>query len=305
MVVLVLPTLNACNTSSNLFKSIEKQTIRPDKILVIDSSSDDDTVPAFKNYGFEVHVIPRSSFDHGATRQLALTLCPDAEIIIYMTQDAILGSSDSIKNILAPFIKDETVGAVCGRQLPHADATPIAAHARLFNYPAVSSIRSKEDIPRIGIKAAFISNSFAAYRRTALTDVGGFPTNTIFGEDTFVAARMLLAGWKIAYAADASCYHSHNYSIWEEFERYFDIGVFHSRERWFIESLGKAEGEGRKFVMSELNYLLRHAPYLIPSALMRTSLKLIGYRLGQQEKRMPLFLKRKLSMNKGFWEKHG
>ncbi len=187
-------------------------------------------------------MISRSSFNHGRTRQLAADLCPEADIIIYMTQDAILASPDSVKNILTGF-NDEKVGAVCGRQLPYPDASPIAAHARLFNYPAVSSVKSKDDIKRIGIKAAFLSNSFAAYRRTALMDVGGFPSNIIFGEDTYVAARMLLAGWKVAYAAEATCYHSHNYRIVEEFRRYFDIGIFHSQEKWFISLLGKAEGE--------------------------------------------------------------
>ena len=89
-------------------------------------------------------------------------------------------------------------------------------------------------ISSIGIKAAFLSNSFAAYRRSALESVGGFPSDTIFGEDTFAAAKMLLNGWKIAYSAEATVYHSHNLTFIEEFRRYFDIGVFHSREKWFM-----------------------------------------------------------------------
>lgn len=271
------------------------------RILVIDSSSTDGTIEMAKHYGVESIIIPQEEFNHGATRQLALSLCPDIDIILYMTQDAILASPDSIKYILAPF-KDEKVGAVCGRQLHRADASPIASHARLFNYPSESSIKSQDDIPKLGIKAAFISNSFAAYRRTALIAVGGFPSDVIFGEDTYVAAKMLQAGWNVAYSAEASCYHSHNYTNMEEFRRYFDIGVFHSREKWFIDSLGKPEGEGKKFVISEMRYLLQHAPWLIPSALVRTGLKLLGYTLGQKEKDLPLWLKRKLSMNKGYWK---
>ena len=300
-IVACIPTLQAASHLPRLFDGLARQSLKNFKVWVIDSSSDDGTAEICRHYGAELDCITKSAFNHGATRQLALTLCPDADIIIYMTQDAILASPDSIKNILAPF-EDEKVGAVCGRQLPHKDASPIAAHARLFNYPAVSSVKSGDDIPQLGIKAAFISNSFAAYRRTALIDVGGFPSDTIFGEDTFVAAKMLQAGWKIAYAADATCYHSHNYSIKEEFERYFDIGVFHSREKWFIESLGKPEGEGKKFVLSELKYLLDKAPWLIPSAILRTGLKLVGYKLGQRAAAMPLWLKRKLNMNKGYWK---
>lgn len=298
---LCIPILNASNEQEKLLASLIIQTHKADDFLVINSESTDDSPAFFRNADAKTFDIRRTDFNHGATRQLALSLCPDADIIIYMTQDAILASPDSIKNILAPF-EDEKVGAVCGRQLPHADASPIATHARQFNYPAEPAIKSKHDIPCIGIKAAFISNSFAAYRRTALMEVGGFPSDVIFGEDTYVAAKMLQAGWKVAYSAEASCYHSHNYSIMEEFRRYFDIGVFHSREKWFISSLGKPEGEGNKFVFSEIRFLLKHAPWLIPSAIVRTGLKLLGYKLGLKEKGMPPWLKRKLSMNTGYWK---
>jgi len=301
-VLLCVPTLNAGFMAPEFLKNLNNQTYSDANVLMIDSSSSDCTIDIFNRYGCSVHVIPRASFNHGATRQLAVDLCPDPDIIIYMTQDAILASPDSVKNILTGF-NDEKVGAVCGRQLPYPDASPIAAHARLFNYPAVSSVKSKDDIKRIGIKAAFLSNSFAAYRRTALMDVGGFPSNIIFGEDTYVAARMLLAGWKVAYAAEATCYHSHNYSIAEEFRRYFDIGIFHSQEKWFISLLGKAEGEGKKFVLSEFKYLLKKAPWLIPSAMLRTVVKLMGYRLGQMGHKLPSQIVKRLSMNKGYWMK--
>jgi rhamnosyltransferase len=300
-VLICIPTLNAEHHLKSFFDEFRNQSRFIYEFIVIDSSSTDLTASICASNGAQIHILPRCSFNHGATRQLVLSLCPDADIIIYMTQDAILASSDSIKNILRPF-EDKDVGAVCGRQLPHADASPIAAHARLFNYPAISSVRSKEDIPCIGIKAAFISNSFAAYRRTALIEVGGFPSNVIFGEDTYVAAKMLQAGWTVVYTSEATCYHSHNYSISEEFKRYFDIGVFHSREKWFIESLGKPEGEGKKFFISELRYLLKHAPLLIPSAILRTGFKLLGYKLGQREQALPTWVKLLLSMNKGYWE---
>ena len=303
-IILCIPTLNGASSSKFLIESLYLQNIYPSGIFVIDSDSSDGTPDLWNSAGANVTNIPVSSFNHGATRQLALTLCPDADILIYMTQDAILASPEAIKNILQPF-EDEKVAAVCGRQLPHADASPISAHARLYNYPAVSSVKEVADIPCIGVKTAFISNSFAAYRSKALEEVGGFPSDVIFGEDTYVAAKMLNAGWKVAFAADATCYHSHNYSIKEEFERYFDIGVFHSREKWFIDSLGKAEGEGKKFVLSEQKYLLQTAPWLIPSALIRTGIKLVGYKLGQCEAKLPLWLKKIISMNKGYWKKSG
>lgn len=155
----------------------------------------------------------------------------------------------------------------------------------------------------MGIKTAFISNSFAAYRRTALLEAGGFPSDTIQNEDTFAASRMILNGWKIVYAGDATVYHSHPLSIGQEFRRYFDIGVFHSRAPWIRDKFGQAEGEGLRFVCSELDYLCKRRPSAIPSALLRTGLKLVGYKLGSKEKMLPQGLKQKLSGNKVYWQR--
>ena len=171
----------------------------------------------------------------------------------------------------------------------------------MFNYPAESRIKTFADIPCLGIKSAFISNSFAAYRRSALEAVGGFPTNCIVSEDTFVAAKMILSGWQIVYCAEAQVYHSHNYNYYQEFQRYFDIGVFHAREPWVRKRLGGAEGEGRRFFFSEVKFLLRKAPYLVLSACLRSAIKYLGFRTGLLEKYLPFGLKRRLSMQKSFW----
>ena len=220
-----------------------------------------------------------------------------------MTQDVALAGVGEIDKLLGVF-GDPNIAAVFGRQLPRPAATPIEAHARLFNYPEQSSIRTWENREQLGFKAIFISNSFAAYRREALMAVGGFPKDVIFGEDTITAAKLLLAGWKIAYAAEAQVYHSHDYTWSQDFRRYFDIGVLHAREPWLLEEFGGTGGEGGRFVRSELHYLWRNRRAYIPSALIRTALKLVGYRLGRNENKLSLRWKQKLSMHRGFWKRN-
>lgn len=298
---LVIPTLNPGKRWLEVLAGLEAQTRQPDHVLVIDSSSDDGAVEVARAHGHEAIVIPRAEFDHGATRQMAVDHLPDADIIIFQTQDAIPANSEAYALLLDAFA-DEAVGCANGRQLPHAGAAPINVHARLFNYPDTSAVRSIEDAPRLGIKTAFLSNSFAAYRRSALMAIGGFPANVILSEDVFVAAKMLLAGWKVAYRADARVYHSHDYSLRQEFRRNFDIGVFHARERWIQERLGTAETEGVRFVLSEMRYLTVTAPWLIPSALLRSMFKYLGYRMGRMERLLPAGLKKLLSMNRRYWD---
>jgi rhamnosyltransferase len=301
-VALIIPTLNGGTVFQRLMASVSTQIYQPVTKLVIDSTSSDDTVSIASDAGFRIMKIKREDFNHGATRQLGVdTAIADAEIIVFLTQDVILANPSALANLIKCF-DDPKVGACYGRQLPHLDATPIAAHARLFNYPETSLIKSMGDASRLGIKTAFISNSFAAYRREALKSAGEFPSNVILGEDTYVAARMLVNGWRIAYCADAQVYHSHNYSYMEEFRRYFDTGVFHAREKWIREHFGQAEGEGKRYVISELSYLKNNASLLnIPCALLRTTLKYLGYKLGLFEAHIPIGIIKHLSMHKKFW----
>jgi len=299
VVHVVVPTLNAA-ADWPAFAPPLLASLPPEQVLIIDSSSTDQTPALARSAGFQLHSIQQSEFNHGATRQLAAELLPEADILIYITQDAILTSPVSIANLLQPFA-DPTVAAAYGRQLPRIGAGPIESHARNFNYPEQSEIRSLASRERLGFKAIFISNSFAAYRRSALMAVGGFPRQIIFGEDTVTAAHLLMAGSKIAYVAEASVRHSHPYTSTQEFKRYFDIGVLHSREHWLQDSFGGTRGEGKRFVKSEVSYLWREDPLRIPSALIRTGLKLLGYKLGRSEKNISLAMKRRLSMHRQFW----
>jgi rhamnosyltransferase len=295
----IIPSLNAAE-DWHRFSPPLLASVPVGEVMVIDSSSDDGTADLARAAGFLVHSISRSQFNHGGTRQLAIDLLPAAEFLIFLTQDAVLADANALKILLAPF-SDPSVAAAFGRQLPRPEAESIEAHARLFNYPAQSSIRTLESREALGFKAIFISNSFAAYRREALIAVGGFPSDVIFGEDTITAAKFLLAGWKIAYVAEAKVYHSHGYTWRQEFKRYFDIGVLHSRENWLLHEFGQASGEGRRFVVSEMGYLWRYSWWLIPSALVRTVLKFLGYRLGRLELKLSIEWKRKLSMHSGYW----
>lgn len=296
----IIPTLNAALDWSR-FSSALLSCVSPKDVLILDSSSTDGTADLARAAGFRVYSIPRSEFNHGRTRQLGVVLAAGAEILVYLTQDAILTDANSLHQLLSVF-DDPQVAAAYGRQLPRPEAAPIEAHARIFNYGRESNIRTLQSREQLGFKAAFISNSFAAYRREALMSVGGFPQDVIFGEDTITVGKLLLKGWKIAYVAEAQVYHSHFYTWTQEFRRYFDIGVLHSRERWLLDEFGQASGEGKRFVLSELRYLWPKYMFLIPSALVRTGLKLAGYRLGIMEQKLSLAWKRRLSMHRAFWK---
>lgn len=299
-VSVVVPTLNAGALWPSWWAALRQQTLQPQRVLVLDSMSTDSTAAYAQAQGAEVHWVPRQEFNHGGTRRRAADLARDADILVFLTQDAVLAGPDALARLVAVFA-DPLVGVAYGRQLPRPGAGPIEGHARLFNYPAQSHQVRPDRAASFGIKAPFLSNSFSAYRCIALEAAGGFPARVIQSEDMYVGARALEFGWSIAYVGDAEVYHSHAYSLRQDFQRYFDIGVFHAQEPWIRAAHGGASGEGLRFVRSELSYLLARAPWLIPSALLRTAAKLLGFRLGLRYTALSARWRHRFSMQKYYW----
>ena len=284
-----------------LFEILEQQTI-PFELVVIDSSSTDGTSEFLKSRADKFITIKQSEFDHGGTRTIAAKAA-SGDILLFLTQDALPKDKYSFERLLDAF-KDEEVVAAYGRQLAYPDASLFAKHLRAFNYPEKSYVRSFSDSKEYGLKTAFFSDSFSAYRKSAIEKVGWFKKGVIVGEDMHLVARLLLAGGKVAYVAEAMVYHSHNYTILEDFQRYFDTGVFHARESWLLEKFGKAEGEGRRYIESELRFLLsKKAVLRVPEFLLRNAMKLLGYKLGKNYEKLPQSLVVALSMHKSWWKR--
>ena len=299
-VAVIVPTRNGGQVWRRAAAAIRAQAWRPDHVLVIDSQSDDDSVDVARENGFEMLQIAVADFDHGGTRQMAAERCRDFDILVYLTQDAELADPQALGALIRAF-DDPQVSVAYGRQLPRREAGPIEAHARLFNYPGIGQRRTIADASTLGLKAAFTSDSYCAYRTADLLGLGGFPLRVIVSEDMVVAARVLQAGKAVAYVADSCVLHSHGYTLMQDFRRYFDIGVLHSDESWLLREFGRPEGEGLRFVRSECRHLLRAAPWLLPAAAVRTLAKWLGYRLGRQYMRIPVTWCRRLSQQRGHW----
>jgi rhamnosyltransferase len=302
-VALVIPTRNAGAAAGQAIAGIHLQTTQPDAWLVIDSGSNDGTAQTFAAAGAVVLSIDPASFDHGGTRRMAVDQLTDADFVVFLTQDAVLADPQSLEHLIRCF-DDLGVAAAYGRQLPRPGAGAIERHARQFNYPGVSQVRSLADARTLGIRAAFCSNTFAAWRRSALLAAGGFPSPCILGEDMLAAARLLQAGSKVAYCADACVVHSHGLSVVQEARRYFDTGVMHADNPWLSAAFGSAGGEGRRFVGTEIGYLATHGALLrIPEAVFRDAVKLGAYRMGRLYRRLPQGWCRRMSMNPSYWDR--
>jgi rhamnosyltransferase len=305
-ITICIPTLNPGVLSRLMVNALKEQSLQPDKILVIDSASTDGSIQVFEEVNANIISIERANFDHGGTRNLAFAKS-FADVYVFLTQDAIPADRYALENLVNALIKHPACALVYGRQLPANGASAFARHARLYNYPPENDIVLKriEDVPHLGIKAAFCSNSFAAYRRLAMDQIGFFSNNTLFAEDSIAAARLLQQGWQIGYVSNAVVTHSHDYTIKQDFCRYFDVGAFHSLNPWYMDLLGRVEGEGMRFVLSEYTFLKQQGVYFpIFKVILRNAVRWLGYRVGRAHSLLPLNIKLKFTTNHAYWKIH-
>ncbi|HEV8052309.1 MAG TPA: glycosyltransferase family 2 protein [Parachlamydiaceae bacterium] len=293
----IIPTYKAKNYLQQCLMPLINSPLKP-RILVVDSSSNDGTIELAMLLGAETVVIPQSEFNHGTTRELGRKIL-GTDIVCMLTQDAYLSDAHALHHLVAPIVEKKAKIAYA-RQVPHRQASFFESFPRHYNYPAKSQLRSIEDSSLHGVYTFFCSNSCAAYSNEALDEIGGFE-KVLLGEDTVATAKILHKGHKIAYCAEAVAYHSHNYSLSEEFCRSFDTGLARKGFASLIDCGSSDAKRGAGYVRAMAAELLVKAPWLLPYAFAHAASKWSGYQIGSMSVNAPIWFKRALSSQKYYW----
>jgi len=306
LIDVIIPTYKPDETFKNLVNMLEKQTIEINKIIIL--NTEEKYMEALhigtrflaEHKKLSIFHLSKKEFDHGRTRNRGAAKS-EADIFVFMTQDAVPADEYLIENLIKPFANDR-VACSYARQLPAADATVTEQLTRVFNYPDKSCLKEKKDVARLGIKTYFCSNVCCAYKAEIFKKLKGFVNHTIFNEDMIYAAKVIENGYQIAYAADAKVIHSHNYSGKQQFHRNFDLGVSQAEHPEIFEGIS-SESEGIRMVKTTINSLkAAGAGGEIPGYIYTSGCKFIGYRLGKAYKRLPAWLIMKCTMSPYYWK---
>lgn len=287
-----------------LIEKLNAQTVRPAHVYfmqtLVEGPEDQKVREMLETADHAVITnVKKQEFDHGGTRNQGAALS-EAEYMLFMTQDAVPVDEYLIEHMVHA-MREDRVATAYGRQLPDDKVGVIEHYTRQFNYPAESMTKSKEDLPRLGIKTYFCSNVCAMYRRSVYEEMGGFVLHTIFNEDMIMAAGVIQAGYEIAYVAEAAVVHAHKYTYRQQFTRNFDLAVSQRQYREIFDGV-KSESEGMRLVKDTMKYLLSHGKwYLIPDLIFQSGFKFMGYRFGKKYDKLPRWLVKKCSMNKAYW----
>lgn len=298
----VIPTYKPGEEFEATLKMLLSQTQQPDHIFIMNTEA------AFWRESFQkldsriiVTHIKKEEFDHGKTRSEGAAKSK-ADILLFMTQDAVPVDNKLIEHMLKYFQREKTA-AVYARQLPKKDCSMLEAYTRSFNYPKQSKVKAKTDLKELGIKTFFCSNVCAAYRRDVFEKRNRFFSPSIFNEDMIYCGGLIRDGYEVCYVAEAQVYHSHNYTPMEQLRRNFDLGVSQAEHPEIFSGIS-SENEGIKMVKDMAAYFVKEKkPWVIFPLVIQSGFKFLGYRLGKNYKKLSKKTILKLTNSQNYWLK--
>lgn len=224
----VIPTLNAGPEFLRLLRCLRIQETNFEfELVVVDSGSTDGTVELAERYGAEVHRIDRGDFNHGASRNLGISLAR-GEYVVLTVQDAVPFDRRWLSAMVQDLERDGGVAGVYGRQIPHLDAGPLT-RAILNGQVSASSERTEKFLeegskldeltPRRRRRICAFDNVSSCIRRSVWEEIPF--ERTAFGEDLRWGRRVIEAGYKLVYEPDSAVFHSHERGPSYDLRRYY------------------------------------------------------------------------------------
>jgi rhamnosyltransferase len=226
LVSIVLPTRNGAATLPAVLDAIARQQVDfRFELVVVDSSSTDRSAALLRERADRFISIAAESFDHGATRNLAIENSR-GELVVMIVQDAVPASDSWLSALTMPLRADRALAGVYARQIPRPGASRLARRqlARwmaasaaprslaIANRPEFEALTPLERLTRCGF-----DNVCSCIRRSVWSAHPFRPAP--IAEDLEWAREVLLAGHRLAYEPSAIVMHSHDRSLRYEFTR--------------------------------------------------------------------------------------
>jgi len=232
----IIPTWNAGDIFKKVIKRLQEQKAPWEyEVLVVDSGSKDDTVEFIKNNpDINLHVIPNSEFQHGRTRNLAISLTK-GEYVAVLTQDALPVDEYWLYNMVTALEHYPDAAGVFGKHFAWPDADPytkrdLVSHFENFeNFPycvSQSTDSTKWKNKDLGWRQFlhFYSDNNSMMRKSVWETLP-YP-EVPFGEDQAWAWEIIKAGYQKVYCKQGAVFHSHDFDEGNVEKRAFEEAEF-------------------------------------------------------------------------------
>ncbi len=225
-VSVLIPTYNAGPEFATVLEAIaEQDTDFGYEMLLVDSSSTDETLELARRYSARVLSIPKSGFSHGGARNYGISEAR-GDYVVMTVQDAIPADNRWLRKLVENIVGDEIVAGVYSRQISRLDCNPFSHYAlerHFTNRPKrhmqeIESLEHYESLtPMLKLETITFDDVSSCVRRSVWKE---YPFKPVpFGEDLDWSERVLKAGYKIVYEPRSAVIHSHNRSAFYEMKR--------------------------------------------------------------------------------------
>lgn len=245
---IICPLYNAERYIENLHKSfIMQKKIKLNKIRYVLTESKDNTEEYLKKHNIEYKKIKKNEFSHSLVREKE-AMESDSDIVVFVTQDVVIDDEIWLYNLTKDIGKDDIVASYSKQVTKYNN---IEKYTREANYPAISKVVSKNDIPELGLKTFFFSDASSAIDAKIFKKLNGYDgKNLPISEDMYIAYKIITNGYKIKYCAESIVHHSHNFTLKEVYDRYKLTGKFF-KENSYLDNYGtnKSGGGLAKYIL--------------------------------------------------------
>lgn len=248
---IICPLYNAEKYIEKLHFSLLKQkNVNRNEIKYILTESEDHSKDILDKLKIKYKLISKNEFSHSLVREESAKES-NADIIVFITQDIVIESTDWLINLVNPIIHGEA-DACYSRQI--SKYNNIEKYTREKNYPNESFIKTKENIPKLGLNTFFFSDASSAIKRDIFIKLKGYDEKDLpISEDMYFAYKLIMNGYKIKYCANSIVYHSHHFTLCELYKRYKLTGQFF-KENSYLNNYGtnKTGGNLAKYVLKRI-----------------------------------------------------
>jgi len=286
MISLIATVLNEGDNIHHLFDSINRQTRRPDEIVIVDGGSSDDTPAIIQGYAAELplrlFIEPGCNISRGRNRAIAEA----SGDIIAVTDAGVRLTETWLEKVTAPLLDDPTLNVVGGFFLADPQ-TAFEAALGATTLPLAREINSASFLP---------SSRSIAFRKSAASDTGGYPEWLDFCEDLVFDLRLRERSGPFAFAPDAIVYFRPRPGLRQFFRQYY----------LYARGDGKANLWLKRHLIRYLTYFALTPGIFITGALWHPALWLL-YLLGAAEylyqpyRRLPSVMRRAPDQSRSVW----
>lgn len=303
-VSIICPLYNASKYLENLNKNLLKQNkegIDEVEVLYTLTECKDNTKELLQKNNCNYIEIKPEDFSHSKTRALAASRV-QCDILVFISQDVIMKNDRWLINLVRPIINGE---AEAGFSRQICKYNNIEKYTRENNYPEKSRVVSKADIGKYGLFTFFYSDASSSISKRIYDELKAYDDkDLIINEDMYLAHKLIHAGYKIKYCADSEIFHSHDFTLKQLYQRYFDTGVF-LHQNPVLNSYGTTESGGKLAKHITIRAIKDKNIKVLFNILPNLASRLIGKKLGEKYEKLPKGILLASSSSKGYWKRRG